>query len=105
MFGEKIRSLRIARNLSQVQLAEKLSVSKQSVSNWENNNIMPSIDMLKNIAIFFSCTTDYLLELNSNRFFIETTNFSVEQTAIIQQLIKEIEQLNADVQLNNIKIS
>ena len=47
MLGEQIRTLRTARNLSQVQLAERLGVTKQSVSNWENNNILPSVDMLK----------------------------------------------------------
>ncbi len=49
MFGDQIKELRQAAGLSQVQLAAKLNVSKQSVSNWENNNIMPSIDMLRRI--------------------------------------------------------
>ena len=53
MLGEQIYALRTARNLSQVQLADKLGVTKQSVSNWENNNILPSVDMLKKIANFF----------------------------------------------------
>ncbi len=46
MLGEQIKSLRIARNISQVTLANQLGVSKQSVSNWENNNILPSIIMV-----------------------------------------------------------
>lgn len=46
MFGDIVKKLRTAHNYSQVQLAEKLGVSKQTVSNWENNNILPSIDML-----------------------------------------------------------
>ena len=33
--------------LTQVQLADKLGVAKQSISNWENDNIMPSVDMLE----------------------------------------------------------
>lgn len=45
MFGDVIKNLRLSYNLSQVQLANKLSVSKQTVSNWENNNILPSIEM------------------------------------------------------------
>lgn len=54
MLGEQIRKLRLARNLSQVELAQQLNVTKQSVSNWENNNIMPSIDMLKtHVPCFF----------------------------------------------------
>lgn len=40
MFGEIIKSLRISRDLNQVQLANEINVSKQTISNWENNNIL-----------------------------------------------------------------
>ena len=63
MLGDRIKTLRTARNLSQVELARKLNVSKQSVSNWENNNILPSVDIVKKLALFFSCSADYLLEM------------------------------------------
>ena len=75
MIGDRIRLLREKQNLSQVQLAEKINVSKQSVSNWENNNIVPSIDILKKLALFFNVSTDYLLELN-DRIFLEVTGLS-----------------------------
>ena len=94
MLGEQIHALRTARNLSQVQLADRLGVTKQSVSNWENNNILPSVDMLKQIAGFFHCSTDYLLELEEGKVFIETTNLTLEQTAHIQQLVADLEYLN-----------
>lgn len=61
MFATRIKNLRQSRELDQVQLAEKLGVKKQSISNWENDNIMPSIDMLIRIADFFHVSTDYLL--------------------------------------------
>lgn len=61
MFAERIRYLRQSKELNQVQLAEKLGVTKQSISNWENDNIMPSIEMLVKVADFFCVTTDYLL--------------------------------------------
>ncbi len=50
-----------AKELNQVQLAKQLGVKKQSISHWENGNIMPSIDMLIGIADFFHAGTDYLL--------------------------------------------
>lgn len=53
MFGDIVKKLRLSYNYSQVQLANELSVSKQTVSNWENNNILPSIEMLIKIADFF----------------------------------------------------
>ena len=61
MLGQRINELRIAMGWSQVQLAEKLSISKQTVSNWENENIQPSIEMLVRIAKLFHVSTDYLL--------------------------------------------
>ncbi|MBR3802832.1 MAG: helix-turn-helix transcriptional regulator [Clostridia bacterium] len=65
MLNEKIKSLRLSCNYSQVDVAEKLSVTKQTISNWENNNIQPSIDMLIKIADLFGVTTDYLLSRES----------------------------------------
>jgi len=47
--------------MTQEQLADKLGVKKQSVSNWENNNIMPSVDMVERIADYFSVSVDYVL--------------------------------------------
>ena len=61
ILSEKIKSLRLSCNYSQVDVAEKLSVTKQTISNWENNNIQPSVDMLVKIADLFGVTTDYLL--------------------------------------------
>lgn len=89
MFGENIKKLRTAHNLSQVQLADELSVSKQTVSNWENNNILPSIEMLLKISRFFSVSTDFLLELDDRRY-IEITGLTDRQLAHIQQIIKDI---------------
>ena len=42
MLGDQIRRLREAAKETQTELAKELSVSKQSVSNWENGNIQPS---------------------------------------------------------------
>lgn len=100
MLGEQIRDLRTARNLSQVQLADRLGVTKQSVSNWENNNILPSVDMLKHIANFFHCSTDYLLEMNDGKIYIETTNLTLEQTTHLQQLIDDFTTLNKKLSLS-----
>lgn len=89
MFGERIKTLRNAYNLNQVQLAAHLGVSKQTVSNWENNNILPSIEMLIRIARYFSVKTDYLLEFDE-RSYIEITGLSYEQISHIQQIINDI---------------
>jgi len=89
MLNERIRLLRISRNLSQVELAKKLNVSKQSVSNWENDNILPSIEMLIKISQIFSVSTDYLLGIDDRRF-IDATLLSEEERAHIQLIISDI---------------
>lgn len=94
MLGDRIKELRLANRLSQVELGQKLGVTKQTVSNWENNNIMPSVDMLKKLAQFFSCSSDFLLELDdSGRTILFTTDLSLEQTAHIQQVLNDIQDL------------
>ena len=89
MFGDTVKSLRLSHNLSQVQLANALNVSKQTVSNWENNNILPSIEMLIKISRYFSVSADFLLELD-NRSDIEVTGLSEIHLAHIQQIIQDI---------------
>ena len=89
MLNERIKELRISRGMSQVEIAEKLGVSKQSVSNWENDNIQPSIDMLIKISHLFSVSTDYLLG-EDKRTFLEVTNLTALQINHIQQVINDI---------------
>ncbi|MBQ3490410.1 MAG: helix-turn-helix transcriptional regulator [Clostridia bacterium] len=81
--------LRLARNWSQVDLAKKLNVTKQSVSNWENDNIQPSIEMLIAISKIFSVSTDYLLGIDSRQY-IEISGLSDEELSHIQQIISDI---------------
>lgn len=64
MLGARIKELRKEFGLSQVDLASRLEVTKQTISNWENENIQPSIDMLVDLANVFNVTTDYLLGLD-----------------------------------------
>lgn len=65
MLGKRIYELRVAFGWNQVQLADRLGVSKQTVSNWENENIQPSIEMLIRLAKLFRTSTDYLLGLSN----------------------------------------
>lgn len=93
MLGDRIKTLRTARNLSQVELARKLNVSKQSVSNWENNNILPSVDIVKKLALFFP-----VLPLpagkEQDRIMVEFTDLTPEQKAHIQLIINDMRALN-----------
>ena len=58
--GQKIRTLRKNKHLTQEQLAEALSVSSQSVSKWENQISTPDVALLPIIARYFGITMDEL---------------------------------------------
>ena len=60
LLGDKIRSLRKSKQITQAQLAEALSVSSQSVSKWETNLSVPDISILPVIARYFGITMDEL---------------------------------------------
>ena len=94
MLGEKIKELRLSNRITQVDLAKALNVTKQSVSNWENDNILPSVELLKQIAIFFHCSTDFLLELDTSRMILDVSDLTIEQIAHIQQIINDLKACN-----------
>ncbi len=89
MFGTRIKELRLALGLNQVQFGKSLNVTKQSVCNWENGNIQPSIDMLIKIATKYSVRTDYLLGLDDERV-IDVSGLTDTQIAHIQNIIRDI---------------
>ncbi len=60
--GEKILSLRTAANISQEQLAEKMEVSRQSVSKWEMDQALPQIDKVLLLCELFGVSADELLQ-------------------------------------------
>ena len=62
--GEKIKSLRKQKNISQEVFANYLGVSFQAVSKWETGNTMPDITMTPAIASFFGVSTDELFDFN-----------------------------------------
>ena len=59
--GNRIQEYREKHGLSQEMLAEKLGVSRQSVSKWELNQAMPEIDKVVAMSKLFEITTDKLL--------------------------------------------
>lgn len=60
--GERIRLLRTGRNLSQNDLAEALSVSRQSISKWETDGAVPELDKLVGMSELFGVSLDALIK-------------------------------------------
>lgn len=89
MFYERIKDLRLSLGINQVQFAKKLNVTKQCVSNWENANLQPSIDMLRRIAETFSVSTDYLLGI-SDKPTLDVEGLTNEQILHLRAIIDDI---------------
>ena len=65
-FGERLKQLRIEKNIGQVELAKMLNVSKGVISLWENGLREPTLSNIKAIAMYFGVTSDYLIGLEKN---------------------------------------
>ena len=50
MFGDRLREIREDKEISQKELAEKLSVSKSIISKWENGKVYPQVRWVYEIA-------------------------------------------------------
>ena len=62
-FGNRIKSLRLSRSMTQEQLAQKLGVSAQAVSKWESGTNMPDILILPDLSVIFGVTIDDLFAM------------------------------------------
>lgn len=60
MMGDRIKELREDKGITQNELANILQVSRQSLSNYENEIVEPNISTLIKMADFFNCSLDYL---------------------------------------------
>ena len=82
-FSEKLLTLRKANELTQEQLAEKLDVSRQSISKWESGQATPELDKIVALSAIFNVTTDYLLKYSE----IDDLSVKTEMLEKQQQLM------------------
>ncbi|XMB71867.1 helix-turn-helix domain-containing protein [Mycoplasmatota bacterium WC30] len=81
LFSEKLRELRKEQGLSQEDLANKLDISRQSVSKWELGVSMPDLDNVIKLSELFDISTDYLLKdrKSNSDFSFYTTEKKIER--------------------------
>lgn len=89
MLNDRIKELRQAKRMTQVDLAKSLGLTKQCVSNWENDNVLPSVEMLSRIADFFGVSTDYLLCRDDGQT-LDVNGLSPAEIAHLQEIVNDL---------------
>lgn len=62
MFGLRLKDLRESRGLSQQQLADKLNVSRATISSWETSRTEPNLGQIEQLAKIFNCTKTRIID-------------------------------------------
>ncbi len=86
---KKIQQLRKQKNFTQVELAEKLNISPQAVSKWENGQSEPDFNTLRNLCVIFGVSLNDFNEPQDSA--DNTTQFSTTDTEGIQQEVIIVE--------------
>lgn len=87
-FGQKLREVRTAKGYTQQALAEKLYVTRQTVSRWESGNRYPDLETLKKISAELEVSVDELLSTESDLDEVETIT-EEEKTPVVFEKSKE----------------
>lgn len=62
-FKDKLKELRLSKNLSQMQLSQQIGLSQSAIAKWELGKTEPTASAIIILAKFFNETTDYVLGL------------------------------------------
>ncbi len=87
--GDRLRSLRIEKRLTQKQVADRIGLAISAVSSYELGSRYPSYEALIKLARIFHVSTDYLLGLNEKRN-LDVTGLDDEEVELISMLIDKL---------------
>jgi len=86
--GKRIQELRKQQKFSQVELAEKINISKSQMIRYENKGVQPPADTLNKLAEIFNTSVDFLINGNTG----EKAKATLQNTELLQRF-KEVESL------------
>lgn len=90
ILSEKICNLRKQNGWSQEELAEKLDISRQSVSKWENGTSIPDLDKIIKLSALFEVSTDYLLKDDTDSTISPKTEMTFQEKAVRNLSLTEV---------------
>ena len=94
--GEKLKSLRIEKKLTQKQVADRIGLAISAVSSYESGTRYPSYDVLVKLVRIFHVSTDYLLGMTDTRN-VDVTGLNDNEIELVSQLVDMLRSKNNDV--------
>lgn len=91
-FGLRLKELREAKHLSQIDVAKRLDVTRSTISGYERNTIMPRAEQLIKLTILYNTSVDYMLGItNRSYLYLDDLSDSQQQTIldVVERLKKE----------------
>lgn len=93
ILGDKLKTLRTAKKMSQKDLAERIGIAKSVISFYESGDRFPSYDVLIKIAQIFNVSTDYLLDVKRERT-VDVSELSEDDIAVVTNVIEALKRKN-----------
>ena len=90
-FGYRLKNLRQQHHLTQTQVANRLNLSKTSISGYENIVKTPSQDVLIKLAGLYRVSTDYLLGLDDEEM-ISVEGLTRQQRRLVEELVRMLQE-------------
>ena len=87
--GDKLKSLRTYKKMTQKQVADRIGLAISAVSSYESGTRYPSYDVLVRLAHIFRVSTDYLLGMTDKRN-IDVTGLDDDEIELISQLVDKL---------------
>ncbi|HDU7715932.1 TPA: helix-turn-helix transcriptional regulator [Listeria monocytogenes] len=92
-FGDKLKSLRKSKKMTQAELASKIGVSKWSVTSYEQGRTSPSVEVLIKICETLDTSSDYMLGISDTvPHEMTTVGLSDEEVRLLLQFLNLVEQ-------------
>lgn len=93
--SEKLKALREARGLTQLQVATRVGISKAMISAYETASKAPSIEVLIRLSRLFGVSVDYLVCVDAPKY-IDVSELDDEAAALITALVNKMKLLAKD---------
>lgn len=101
VFSERLKLLREAKNVTQVQLSTYLGVSQEAVSKYECSDTFPGIDIIIGIAKYFNVSIDYLLGVDNIKKRISLSDLNEYEVTLISYY-RELDKIDQELAIKMI---